>query len=171
VIGTSVSATVLYLIAALNVVSLAGIVKVFREMRSGKFSDAELEEQLAKRGLMNRLLGPLNKRVDQPWKMYPIGILFGLGFDTATEVAFLVLAGTAPAVIDTRVADIYLTELDRIFRHFRARDIINEEATAGERQKWLELASDEFGDQFGSRRFHDLLAELNDQQMLDTRRH
>ena len=95
VIGTSVSGTFLYLIAALNVVILIGIVKVFREMRSGKFSDAELEEQLAKRGLMNRLLGPLNKRVDASWKMYPIGLLFGLGFDTATEVAFLVLAGTA----------------------------------------------------------------------------
>jgi nickel/cobalt transporter (NiCoT) family protein len=95
VIGTSVSGTFLYLIAALNVVILAGIVKVFREMRSGTFSEAELEEQLAKRGLMNRLLGPLNKRVDQPWKMYPIGLLFGLGFDTATEIAFLVLAGSA----------------------------------------------------------------------------
>src|SRR6266446_5437548 len=81
--------------SALNVVILCGIIKVFREMRAGSFSDAELEEQLAKRGLMNRLLGPLNKRVDQPWKMYPIGLLFGLGFDTATEVAFLVLAGTA----------------------------------------------------------------------------
>jgi high-affinity nickel-transport protein len=95
VIGTSVSGTFLYLIAALNVVVLAGIVKVFREMRAGTFSEAELEEQLAKRGLMNRLLGPLNKRVDQPWKMYPIGLLFGLGFDTATEIAFLVLAGSA----------------------------------------------------------------------------
>ena len=95
VVGTTVSGTFLYLIAALNLVILAGIIKVFREMRSGEFSDAELEEQLAKRGLMNRLLGPLNRRVDQPWKMYPIGLLFGLGFDTATEVAFLVLAGTA----------------------------------------------------------------------------
>jgi nickel/cobalt transporter (NiCoT) family protein len=95
VVGTTVSGTFLYLIAALNLVILASILKVFREMRSGQFSDAELEEQLAKRGLMNRLLGPLNRRVDQPWKMYPIGVLFGLGFDTATEVAFLVLAGTA----------------------------------------------------------------------------
>ncbi len=95
VIGTSVSGTFLYLIAALNVVILVSIVKVFREMRSGKYSDEELDEQLAKRGLMNRILGPLNKRVDAPWKMYPIGLLFGLGFDTATEVAFLVLAGTA----------------------------------------------------------------------------
>ncbi|HEX9064060.1 MAG TPA: HoxN/HupN/NixA family nickel/cobalt transporter [Streptosporangiaceae bacterium] len=95
VIGTSVSGTFLYLIAALNVVILISIIKVFKEMRSGKYSDDELEEQLAKRGLMNRILGPLNKRVDAPWKMYPIGLLFGLGFDTATEVAFLVLAGTA----------------------------------------------------------------------------
>jgi len=95
VVGTTVSGTFLYLIAALNLIILAGIVKVFMQMRSGQFSDVELEAQLAKRGLMNRLLGPLNRRVDQPWKMYPIGVLFGLGFDTATEVAFLVLAGTA----------------------------------------------------------------------------
>jgi high-affinity nickel-transport protein len=95
VAGALVSGTFLYLIAALNVIILGGIIKVFREMRAGSFSEAELEEQLAKRGLMNRLLGPLNRRVDQPWKMYPIGLLFGLGFDTATEVAFLVLAGTA----------------------------------------------------------------------------
>ena len=53
----------------------------------------ELEEQLAKRGLINRFLGPLARRVDAPWKMYPIGLLFGLGFDTATEIALLVLAG------------------------------------------------------------------------------
>jgi nickel/cobalt transporter (NiCoT) family protein len=95
IIGTGVSGTFLYLIAALNVVILAGIVKVFREMRSGAYDDKELEEQLAKRGLMNRFLGPLARRVDTPWKMYPVGVLFGLGFDTATEVALLVLAGTA----------------------------------------------------------------------------
>jgi nickel/cobalt transporter (NiCoT) family protein len=95
IIGTGVSGTFLYVIAALNVVILAGIVKVFRDMRSGRFSDEELEEQLAKRGLMNRLLRPLARRVDTPWKMYPIGVLFGLGFDTATEIALLVLAGSA----------------------------------------------------------------------------
>jgi high-affinity nickel-transport protein len=95
IIGTGVSGTFLYLIAALNVVVLAGIVKVFRAMRSGRFSDEELEAQLAKRGLMNRFLGPLSRRVDTPWKMYPVGVLFGLGFDTATEIALLVLAGSA----------------------------------------------------------------------------
>ncbi len=95
IIGTGVSGTFLYLLAVLNVIVLAGIVKVFREMRAGAYNDSELEEQLAKRGLMNRLLGPLARRVDSPWKMYPIGVLFGLGFDTATEVALLVLAGSA----------------------------------------------------------------------------
>ena len=95
IIGTCVSGFFLFLIAAFNVVILAGIFKVFREMRSGAYDDEQLEEQLNKRGLMNRFLGPLARRVDTPWKMYPIGFLFGLGFDTATEVALLVLAGTA----------------------------------------------------------------------------
>ncbi len=95
IFGTAVSGTFLYLIAGLNLVVLFGIIKVFREMRSGRYNDQELEEQLNKRGLMNRVLGPLARRIDAPWKIYPVGVLFGLGFDTATEVAFLVLAGTA----------------------------------------------------------------------------
>jgi len=95
IIGTSISGTFLYLIAALNVVVLLSIVKVFREMRQGLYDDEELEHQLNNRGLMNRFFGPLARRIDTPWKMYPIGILFGLGFDTATEVALLVLAGSA----------------------------------------------------------------------------
>jgi nickel/cobalt transporter (NiCoT) family protein len=95
IVGTGVSGTFLYLIAALNMIVLAGIVRVFREMRRGAYDDEELEEQLAKRGLMNRILGPLARRVDTPWKIYPVGVLFGLGFDTATEVALLVLAGSA----------------------------------------------------------------------------
>jgi nickel/cobalt transporter (NiCoT) family protein len=95
IIGTGVSGTFLYIIALLNVIILVGIVKVFREMRSGRYNDAELNAQLDKRGLMNRFLGPIARRADAPWKMYPIGVLFGLGFDTATEVALLVLAGSA----------------------------------------------------------------------------
>lgn len=95
VVGTSVSGGFLYLIAALNVVVLVSIVSTFRSMRSGAFDEAELERQLAQRGLMNRFFGPLARRVDEPWKMYPVGLLFGLGFDTATEVALLVVSGTA----------------------------------------------------------------------------
>src|SRR5580693_612912 len=97
IVGTCVSGFFLFLIAALNIVILAGILKVFRGMRGGAYDDQELEEQLNKRGLMNRFLGPLARRVDTSWKMYPIGFLFGLGFDTATEIALLVLAGTAVA--------------------------------------------------------------------------
>ena len=97
IVGTSVSGGFLYLIAALNVVILVSIVRVFKEMRRGKYNDEELEEQLNKRGLMNRFFGKLARKIDAPWKMYPIGLLFGLGFDTATEVALLVLSGTAVA--------------------------------------------------------------------------
>ncbi|HVY10247.1 MAG TPA: HoxN/HupN/NixA family nickel/cobalt transporter [Mycobacteriales bacterium] len=97
VVGTSVSGSFLYLIAALNVVILVSIVKVFLELRRGRFDDAELERQLNQRGLMNRFFGGLARKVDAPWKMYVVGLLFGLGFDTATEVALLVLSGTAVA--------------------------------------------------------------------------
>jgi high-affinity nickel-transport protein len=95
VVGTVVSGSFLFLIAALNVVILVGIVKIFRSMRAGEYDEAALEAQLENRGLMMRFLRPIARRVDTPWKMYPVGFLFGLGFDTATEVALLVLAGTA----------------------------------------------------------------------------
>jgi nickel/cobalt transporter (NiCoT) family protein len=95
IVGTSVSGTFLYLIGLLNLVVLVSIIKVSREMRQGKYDDAELERQLDSRGLMNRFFGGYAKRIDTPWKMYPVGALFGLGFDTATEVALLVLAGSA----------------------------------------------------------------------------
>jgi len=95
IIGTTVSGTFLYIIAVLNVIILVGILRVLCEMRTGRYSDAELEEQLNKRGLMNRFFGPIARRADTPWKMYPVGVLFGLGSDTATEVALLVLAGSA----------------------------------------------------------------------------
>jgi high-affinity nickel-transport protein len=94
-VGTLVSGSFLYLIAALNIVILIGIIRVFREMRTGSYDEAALEEQLQKRGFMNRLLGRLTRAVTKPSQMYPIGMLFGLGFDTATEVALLVLAGGA----------------------------------------------------------------------------
>jgi high-affinity nickel-transport protein len=94
-VGTGVSGAFLYIIAALNVVILVGIVKVFREMKTGQYNEEQLEEQLQKRGFMNRFFGRLTRTVTSPQQMYPIGMLFGLGFDTATEVALLVLAGGA----------------------------------------------------------------------------
>ncbi|WP_316768086.1 Nickel transporter NicT [Streptomyces sasae] len=96
-IGTTVSGTFLYLIAGINLVILAGIWKVFRQMRSGAYDEAALETQLNNRGFMNRFLGRVTGSISKPWQMYPLGLLFGLGFDTATEIALLVLAGSGAA--------------------------------------------------------------------------
>ncbi|MGA7834363.1 MAG: HoxN/HupN/NixA family nickel/cobalt transporter [Acidimicrobiales bacterium] len=89
VFGTIVSATFLYLIALLNLVILAGIVKVFRSMRDGSYDEEELERQLNNRGLMFRFFGKWMRAITKEWQMYPVGVVFGLGFDTATEVALL----------------------------------------------------------------------------------
>ncbi|MCW2651796.1 MAG: nickel transporter [Mycobacterium sp.] len=94
-IGTSVSGLFLYLIAAVNIVILVGIVRVFRRMRGGGYDEAALDEQLNNRGLMNRLFGRFTTSISTSWHTYPLGVLFGLGFDTATEIALLVLAGTS----------------------------------------------------------------------------
>jgi high-affinity nickel-transport protein len=91
-IGASVSGVFLWVLGILNLAVLLGIIKVFREMRSGQYDEAELERQLNNRGFMNRFLSGLTRSVRKPWHIYPVGVLFGLGFDTAT-----VLAGGAAA--------------------------------------------------------------------------
>jgi len=96
-IGTSVSGVFLYAIALLNVIVLAGILRVFARLRRGEYDEAELEQQLDNRGLLNRFLGRFTKSITKSWHSYPVGLLFGLGFDTATEIALLVLAGTSAA--------------------------------------------------------------------------
>jgi high-affinity nickel-transport protein len=97
VFGVTVSGTFLLIIGVINLVVLVGILRVFRAMRAGTFDEAELEEQLNKRGLMNRILGGATRSVRKPWHMYPVGMLFGFGFDTATEIGLLILAGGAAA--------------------------------------------------------------------------
>ena len=97
VIGTTISGVFLFIIGIINLLVLIGIIKVFRQMREGAFDEEALEEQLNNRGFMNRILGSVTKAVTKPWQMYPVGLLFGLGFDTATEVSLLVLAGGAAA--------------------------------------------------------------------------
>jgi high-affinity nickel-transport protein len=96
-VGPVVSGSFLLLIGILNLLILVSIVRIFRRMRGGEFSEAELEEQLDSRGFMNRFYGRATRAVTKPWHMYPLGCLFGLGFDTATEVALLVLAGAGAA--------------------------------------------------------------------------
>ncbi|HEX6393562.1 MAG TPA: HoxN/HupN/NixA family nickel/cobalt transporter [Acidimicrobiales bacterium] len=95
VIGTSLAAGFLYLIAALNLVVLAGILKVFRRMRQGGFDEEELERQLQARGLMYRFFGRFVRSITKSWHMFFVGAVFGIGFDTATEV--LLLSATATA--------------------------------------------------------------------------
>lgn len=97
VLGTTVSGTFLYLIAALNLAALLGILKVFRAMRAGQYDERRLEEHLDSRGFMNRVLGRLTRSISRPGQMYPLGFLLGLGFDTATEVTLLVMAGSGAA--------------------------------------------------------------------------
>jgi nickel/cobalt transporter (NiCoT) family protein len=95
--GTLISAGFLYLIAVLNLVVLAGIFKVFREMRNGTYDEAELEAQLQARGLMYRFFGRFMRSINHTWQLYFVGLVFGIGFDTATEV--VLLAATAYAAI------------------------------------------------------------------------
>ncbi len=87
--GTIVSASFLLLIGLLNLVILAGIVRIFASMRRGQYDEAELERQLANRGFFYRFFGRWMKAITREWQLYPVGVVFGLGFDTATEVALL----------------------------------------------------------------------------------
>jgi nickel/cobalt transporter (NiCoT) family protein len=96
-IGPTISGSFLFLIGILNLIVLVGIVRVFLRMRQGEFDEQELDQQLNARGFMNRFLGRATRAVKKPWHMYPLVLLFGLGFDTATEIALLATAGTAAA--------------------------------------------------------------------------
>ncbi len=98
IIGTAVSGTFLYLIAGLNLIVLLGIVKVWRAATRGEFEPERLEALLAQRGLLNRLFrGRYDRLIHSTWQLYFVGLLFGLGFDTATQVAALGLAAGAAA--------------------------------------------------------------------------
>jgi nickel/cobalt transporter (NiCoT) family protein len=95
-VGSLVAGTFLILIGLSNLFAAVGIAKVFRRMRTGDYDEAELERQLEQRGVLARLFSRVMRRVSRPWHLYPVGLLMGLGFDTATQVALLVLAaGTA----------------------------------------------------------------------------
>jgi high-affinity nickel-transport protein len=93
VIGTSISVFFLYAIAALNIVVLIEVYRMFRHVRNGgAYSDVHVDGMLDQRGLWCRLFAPLVRAIGSSWKMYPLGVLFGLGFDTATEVGILGIA-------------------------------------------------------------------------------
>jgi high-affinity nickel-transport protein len=92
-VGASVSGAFLLVIGLLNLVVLLDILGVFRRMKRGHYDEQQLERALLNQGLMSRvLLKRIGGRIDRSWKMYPLGVLFGLGFDTATEIGLLALA-------------------------------------------------------------------------------
>ena len=95
--GTSISGLFLLLIGLINLAALVGIIDVFRRMRHGQYDEAELDRELDRRGFLNRVLGRVTRAVRKPWHMYPTGFLFGLGFDTVSEIGLLVIAGGAVA--------------------------------------------------------------------------
>jgi high-affinity nickel-transport protein len=102
VIGASVSGTFLWIVGILNLIVLVGIVKVYRQMQEGSYRAEELEELLTQRGFMNRILGSrFRNLVTKSWHMYPVGLLFGLGFDTATEVGLLAITAGAASTATT----------------------------------------------------------------------
>ncbi|MGY2184289.1 HoxN/HupN/NixA family nickel/cobalt transporter [Pseudomonas agarici] len=97
-IGAGVSGTFLWIIGIINLLVLLDIFKVWGQAKTGKHSHAHLEELLMRRGFMNRLFGgKLTKVINHSWQMYPIGLLFGLGFDTASEIGLLALTAGASA--------------------------------------------------------------------------
>src|SRR6185437_2794277 len=98
IIGASVSGTFLWIIGILNLLVLLHILKVGRTAKTATHSHAHLEALLQKRGLLNRLFGGrLQKLMNHSWQMYPLGLLFGLGFDTASQVGLLAMTAGASA--------------------------------------------------------------------------
>src|SRR5438270_2400195 len=96
-LGTSVSGVFLIVIGLLNLLILLDILRVYRRMRRGEYDRGSLQHELVAGGLMTRIFGRLFKVVSHSWHMYPIGFLFGLGFDTASEVALLAISAGAAA--------------------------------------------------------------------------
>jgi nickel/cobalt transporter (NiCoT) family protein len=97
VVGTLVSGGFLIAIGVLNLIILLDIVRMYRRMRAGRYDRHELEHELATGGFMTRFFGRLFRVIDHSWQMYPVGFLFGLGFDTASEVALLAISAGAAA--------------------------------------------------------------------------
>ena len=97
IVGTIVSGGFLLLIGLFNLVILVGIVRVYRKLKAGGYDEQSLDLDLTAGGFMSRIFGRLFRVIHHSWQMYPIGFLFGLGFDTASEVAILAISAGAAA--------------------------------------------------------------------------
>ena len=92
VIGTLVSGSFLWIIGFINAVIVIGMYKIFQTLKQGKLNQEQLDNLLENRGFMNRFFRPLFKVISKPWHIYPVGVLFGLGFDTASEIALIAIS-------------------------------------------------------------------------------
>ena len=92
IVGTLLSGTFLWLIGVVNLFVAVGVYETYKELRYGKLADNQLDELLNKRGFLNRYLSPLIRMIEKPWQAYPLGLLFGLGFDTASEIALIAIS-------------------------------------------------------------------------------
>jgi high-affinity nickel-transport protein len=113
IIGTLVSGGFLWIIGLINAIIVVGIYKIFKTLKEGKLNQVELDDLLEKRGFMNRFFRPLFKIVSKPWQIYPIGVLFGLGFDTASEVALIAIS--VGVGVSTNVPLYYILVLPLMF--------------------------------------------------------
>ena len=112
VIGTWVSGVFLFLIGSINVFIVLGVYKTFKGLRTGKVKGNEIDQSISKNSIAGKAFGKLFKLVNEPWQIYPVGVLFGLGFDTATQVALFAI-GTSLAV--TNVPMVYYLVLPFLF--------------------------------------------------------
>ena len=100
IVGTSISGVFLFIIGLVNVLIVLDVYKTFKGLRDGKLTSTQLDDALNKNSFMNKTIGKLFKIVNEPWQIYPVGILFGLGFDTATQIALIAIsigvAGSVP---------------------------------------------------------------------------
>jgi len=92
ILGTLVSGSFLWIIGFINAVIVIGMYKIFQTLKQGKLNQQELDNLLENRGFMNRFFRPLFKMISKPWHIYPVGLLFGLGFDTASEIALIAIS-------------------------------------------------------------------------------
>lgn len=93
--GAVISGCFLLLLGSVNLVAFNGLWRSLADYRKGRFTEGQLDAQLRSRGVLNRILRPIASQINRPAKMYPVGLLFGLGFDTATTIGLFVVAGSA----------------------------------------------------------------------------
>ncbi|HXJ62209.1 MAG TPA: HoxN/HupN/NixA family nickel/cobalt transporter [Actinomycetota bacterium] len=96
VVGGSISATFLWVLGIFNLIVLIGLIRLWRGAKQGRYETEELDELLSQRGLLNRVLGKRFRNfINSSWQMYPVGLLFGLGFDTASQVGLIAISAAA----------------------------------------------------------------------------